>query len=43
MMTQIDELNNDRIFQMSFVEFLEALGRIAEVASDPPHKSLFIE
>ncbi|CAD8053199.1 unnamed protein product [Paramecium primaurelia] len=30
MMTQIDELNSDRIFQMSFVEFLEAFARIAE-------------
>ncbi|CAD8184428.1 unnamed protein product [Paramecium pentaurelia] len=30
MMTQIDEVNSDRIFQMSFVEFLEAFARIAE-------------
>jgi hypothetical protein len=28
---------------MSFVEFLEALGRIAEVASESPHKTLLIE
>ena len=30
MMTQIDELNTDRIFFMSFVEFLECCARIAE-------------
>lgn len=30
MMTQVDELNQDRIFQMSFVEFLEAVARVAE-------------
>ena len=28
---------------MSFVEFLEAVGRIADVASDPPHRTLFEE
>ena len=33
MMTQLDELNSDRIFQMSFVEFLEALARISNVAA----------
>ncbi len=33
MMTQVDELNNDRIFQMQFVEFLEAVARIAEKQS----------
>lgn len=33
MMTQVDELQSDRIFQMSFVEFLEAVARIAEVYS----------
>ncbi|KAL4466565.1 hypothetical protein ABPG72_010616 [Tetrahymena utriculariae] len=32
MMTQIDELQNDRIFQMSQVEFYEALTRIAQEA-----------
>lgn len=35
MMTQIDELNSDRIFQMNFIEFLEALARIADVYSAP--------
>lgn len=35
MMTQFDELNSDRIFQMSFVEFLEAIARMAEKASKP--------
>ena len=33
MMVQIDELNSDRMFQMSFVEFLEALARMAEAVS----------
>ena len=33
MMTQFDELGSDRIFQMSFVEFLEAVGRMADKAS----------
>lgn len=33
MMTQVDELNSDRIFQMSFIEFLEALARIADIYS----------
>jgi hypothetical protein len=32
MMTQIDEVNSDRHFQMTFVEFLEAIGRVAECA-----------
>lgn len=36
MMTQVDELNSDRIFQMSFVEFLEAVARIAEKYSPQP-------
>ncbi|EGR31140.1 leucine rich repeat protein [Ichthyophthirius multifiliis] len=35
MMTQIDELQSDRIFQMSQVEFYEAIARIAEEASLP--------
>lgn len=33
MMTQVDELNSDRIFQMTFVEFLEALSRCADKLS----------
>lgn len=36
MMTQVDELQSDRIYQMSMVEFYEALARIAEVASLEP-------
>lgn len=36
MMTQVDELNQDRIFQMSFVEFLEAVARVAEKYSPQP-------
>ncbi|EAS06061.2 hypothetical protein TTHERM_00853000 (macronuclear) [Tetrahymena thermophila SB210] len=35
-MTQIDELNSDRYFQMNFDEFLEALARIAEKKSMIP-------
>lgn len=31
MMTQVDEVNNERHYQMSLVEFLEALGRVAEM------------
>ncbi|EAR90532.2 hypothetical protein TTHERM_00120780 (macronuclear) [Tetrahymena thermophila SB210] len=30
MMTQVDELNNDRFIQMTFVEFLEAIARLAD-------------
>ncbi|KAL4510557.1 hypothetical protein ABPG72_004711 [Tetrahymena utriculariae] len=33
MMTQVDEQTQDRIFQMSIVEFYEALARIAEEAN----------
>lgn len=36
MMTQIDEITNEKIFRMTFVEFLEVLGRIADKLS--PHK-----
>jgi hypothetical protein len=36
MMTQVDELNNDRFREMVFVEFLEALGRACEGASIAP-------
>ncbi|KRW99368.1 hypothetical protein PPERSA_02480 [Pseudocohnilembus persalinus] len=36
MMTQVDELCSDRIFQMSLVEFYEAIGRLAEKASFLP-------
>ncbi|CAD8165096.1 unnamed protein product [Paramecium pentaurelia] len=35
MMLQIDELESDRIFQMTFVEFMEAIARIAEKVSLP--------
>lgn len=43
MMTQIDELSNDRIFQMSQIEFYEALGRIAEEANLPPGPGVYEE
>lgn len=33
MMTKVDELESDRIFQMSYIEFLEALARVAEKLS----------
>jgi hypothetical protein len=35
-MTQIDELTSERIYQMYFVEFLEALARVADDVSLPP-------
>jgi hypothetical protein len=35
MITQVNELDSDRHFQMSFVEFLEALGRAADLAKYP--------
>lgn len=35
MMTQIDEINNDRHFEMSYVEFLEAISRVAWQAKFP--------
>lgn len=37
MMSQSDELNSDRIYQMQFVEFLEAFARITEKVSPPPY------
>jgi len=37
MMTQVDELNSDRIYQMQFVEFLEALSRVADKFSAHPY------
>lgn len=36
MMTQIDELNNDRAFQMQFIEFLECVARVSEKYSPQP-------
>lgn len=35
MMTQMDELNSEKFFRMTFVEFLEALARIADKMSPP--------
>jgi hypothetical protein len=32
-LTEVDELERDNIFQMSFVEFLEAIARVAEKIS----------
>lgn len=40
MMTQIDELKSDRIFEMSIVEYYEALARLADKANLEPHPSL---
>lgn len=37
MMNQVDELNSDRVYQMQFVEFLEALARITEKYSPLPY------
>ena len=30
MMTQIDEVNKERHYQMAFIEFVEALARVAD-------------
>ena len=40
MMTQVQELDSDRQFQMSFVEFLESFSRVADMAkvNDPVTK-----
>ena len=38
----MDELNSDRIFQMQYVEFLEALARTAEKLSLPALGSVSI-
>ena len=35
MMTQVDELDSDRCYEMSFVEFLEGFARLAKAASLP--------
>mmetsp|Transcript_40271 Transcript_40271/g.29012 ORF Transcript_40271/g.29012 Transcript_40271/m.29012 type:complete len:118 (+) Transcript_40271:1113-1466(+) len=37
MLTQVNELDNKRHIQASFIEFLEAYVRIAEKASVPPN------
>ena len=37
MMTQVDELSNDRIFQMQYIEFLEAFARAADKFSAAPY------
>jgi hypothetical protein len=36
MMTQVDELTLDRNIRMTFIEFVEALGRVAERISPAP-------
>ena len=36
MLTSVDELETDRIFQMSFIEFLEGIARVAEKLSPIP-------
>jgi hypothetical protein len=33
MMTQVDELTSERIFEMSFTEFIELIGRLADKTS----------
>jgi len=37
MMTQTDELQSDRIYQMQFIEFLEAFARVADKYSASPY------
>ena len=39
MMTQVDEITLNRTFEMNFIEFLEAITRIAEKKSLPPYCS----
>ncbi len=39
MMTQVDELDNDRHMKMQLTEYFEALARSAEVLSLPPPDS----
>lgn len=34
-MTDIDEISNDKIFMMQFIEFFEAMARIADTISLP--------
>jgi hypothetical protein len=38
MMTQVDELITTKIFEMSFVEYLEAIARLADIISLPSLK-----
>ena len=40
MMTQVDELDQDRQMKMQIIEFLEALARGADVLSLPPPDSI---
>ena len=35
MMTQVDELTKDRIYEMAFIEYMECLARIADVYAAP--------
>lgn len=35
MMTRVDEVNKDQHLQMQFVEFLEAIARVADIAKHP--------
>jgi hypothetical protein len=37
MMTQVDEISQNRTFEMAFIEFLEACARISEKKSLNPH------
>jgi len=43
MMTQIVEMSSGRIFQMSLLEFYEAIARLAEEANLPPGSGLYSE
>ena len=42
MMTQVDELDLDRHCQMTFVEFLEALGRVGNLRT-PPDSGILLQ
>ena len=43
MMTQVDEINNDRHLNMNFTEFIEAICRVADKLSLPNVPNEFVE
>jgi hypothetical protein len=36
MMTQVDELNQEKFMRMNYVEWLEAIARVADIISLSP-------
>lgn len=43
MMTQVDEISNERHLQMNFIEFIEAICRVADKLSFPDVLSEYLE